>query len=296
MIIFAARERGLLTHCSPWKGRIVSVYERALNIRRPDGLLISLVASREQMSALSVQVPRLFEPRLFGPSKRQLPAGLAAGGCAGYDGRCLTAGACSVTLEGSPWFDSALRLAPGTCPPKPRRTALRRSLLTRGRGGGLLSVMTPEAADNAFARHAKKILRDAASGGPRLTGLDRLVGLGIGFTPSGDDFLAGLLLGEAMAGQTARLFLDRTGFAAALVKTNDGGRSLLYQVLEGHFPYYLIETAAGLVSARNAEAVDAAVARAVRHGETSGTDTLAGLLWYLEAAAGLPEGRQANMG
>lgn len=275
-----ARERGLFT-CGPaWTGSIVSVYGRAVNIRRPDGLLVSLVKSREQMSALSVHAPELFD------SSPALPAGIARGRRAFYDGKRLVSASRSVTLEGAPWYDSSLRLASAPELGDVKQTWLRRALFALGRAEGLLGVVEPGAADNPYARSALNTLQAAAAAGTgRLEGMARLVGLGIGFTPSGDDFLAGVLLAEAMTAGTAPLRLDKEEIRGALGKTNDGGRSLLYQVLAGHFPSYLLETASGLAAARDQAGIDRAVAAAVRHGETSGTDTLTGLLWYLTAAA-----------
>jgi hypothetical protein len=277
-----ARERGLLTRGPAWAGSVVSVYRRAVNIRRPDGLLVSLVQNRGQMSALSVHVPALFSP---GPASA---AGIAPGGRASYDGRRLLAAGRSVLLDGAPWYDSTLRLASRPCFSEAKRAWLRRALLARGQRGGLLGLVAADAADNVFARRAAGILGAVAADGPepRLRGLAGLVGLGIGFTPSGDDFLAGLLLGEALAGRKEPLRLDRAEIRAALGKTNDGGRSLLHQVLSGHFPHYLIETAGELAAAADAAGIEEAVARAVSHGETSGTDTLTGLLWYLERTGG----------
>lgn len=279
MITFDARERGLLTRGPAWAGTIVSVYTRAVNIRRPDGLLVSLVRCRGQMSALSVHVPPLFSP----PPQRGPIIG--KGDRASYNGQRLIVAGRTVTLDRAPWYDSTLRLACRPVFPAPKRALLQRALLARGKKGGLLGVIAPAAADNPFARTAAGILEAVTlSDGPqeKLVGLGSLVGLGIGFTPSGDDFLAGALLAEAMRGGT--LYLGRAEIRAALAKTSDGGRSLLYQVLENHFPCYLLETAQELAAARNAGEIGAAVARAVRHGETSGTDTLTGLLWYLRKA------------
>lgn len=279
MITLDARERGLFTAGPAWAGTIVSVYTRAVNIRRPDGLLVSLVRCRGQMSALSVLVPELFD------SAPDLPPGIERGRRASYNGQRLIVAGRAVTLDRAPWYDSTLRLACRPGFPAPKRALLQRALLTRGKKGGLLGVIAPAAADNPFARTAAGILGAVTlSGGPRekLVGLGSLVGLGIGFTPSGDDFLAGALLAEAS--RWGALCLARAEIRAALAKTSDGGRSLLYQVLENHFPCYLLETAQELAAARNAGEIGTAVARAVRHGETSGTDTLTGLLWYLRKA------------
>ncbi len=280
MITFDARERGLFTAGPAWAGTIVSVYARAVNIRRPDGLLMSLVRHRGQMSALSVHVPALFD------SSPALPAGIERGRRASYNGQRLVVTGRDVTLKGAPWYDSTLRLSGRPDFRESKRAGLKRALLAQGKREGLLGVIAPGAADNHYVRSALKTLQAAGSGGKALLGgLDKLVGLGIGFTPSGDDFLAGVMLAEAMAEGAAPLRLKRAEIRAALGKTNDGGRSLLYQVLDNHFPYYLNQTAVQLAAAHDDGEIDQAVAWAVRHGETSGTDTLTGLLWYLRTAA-----------
>jgi hypothetical protein len=275
---YLARERGRFTGGPAWRGSIVTVYARAVNIRRPDGLLVSLVKDQGQMSALSVHVPELFAS--------PPPTGIAPGRRASWDERRLLLAGRAVVLEGAPWYDGSLRLSRRPDFPEPLRAGLERALLALGKGGGLLGVIAPGGSDNHYVRTAGRILRAAGGGGKAgLKGLDKLVGLGVGFTPSGDDFLAGVLLGEAMAAERASLRLEKREIRAALGKTNDGGRSLLYQVLKGQFPSYLIETAAGLAAARDQDGIVRAVARAVSHGETSGTDTLSGLLWYLTASA-----------
>jgi hypothetical protein len=78
---------------------------------------------------------------------------------------------------------------------------------------------------------------------------------------------------RAIQGEEIRKVLD---------KTNHGGRTLLWQVLQGHFPYYLIEAVRGLARAGNTEEILKTVGRAASHGETSGTDALVGLFFYLD--------------
>ena len=69
-----------------------------------------------------------------------------------------------------------------------------------------------------------------------------------------------------------------------LTATNDGGRTLLYQTLLGYFPNYLISAAKNLGKAQTMGDMADAVRRAVSHGETSGTDALVGLWFYLNAS------------
>ena len=141
-------------------------------------------------------------------------------------------------------------------------------------------------------------------------GLGALVGLGIGFTPSGDDFLAGALLAERLLDREAIIpEADRRAIAANLGKTTPGGRTLLWLALQGSFPAYLMEFAEAVAAAAAvtpggiagsasegiapARAPDAAArgdfnpvvreacATAFRHGETSGMDAISGFTWAL---------------
>jgi hypothetical protein len=65
-------------------------------------------------------------------------------------------------------------------------------------------------------------------------------------------------------------------------RTNDAGKTLLWQALQGHFPEYLIETVRSVSNAQSKQEIVEAVERAVSHGATSGTDALVGLVFGFE--------------
>jgi hypothetical protein len=125
-----------------------------------------------------------------------------------------------------------------------------------------------------------------------------LVGLGIGLTPSGDDFLTGVLLAEQMvqgAGLTHEVQVARQEIAEALPYTTAAGRTLLWQALQGRFPAYLLELARGFcrrpaATPMHRHSVEAdltwCLQRVLAHGHTSGTDAVVGFLWYLEHVQG----------
>lgn len=102
-----------------------------------------------------------------------------------------------------------------------------------------------------------------------------LVGLGIGFTPSGDDFLAGLFLAHAAAGREPPEAL-RCAVLKALKRTTTGGATLLYLVLNDRFPAYQLRF---LEDLRRGRPIKEIVDRLRNHGETSGTDMAAGFCW-----------------
>jgi hypothetical protein len=68
----------------------------------------------------------------------------------------------------------------------------------------------------------------------------------------------------------------------AINRTNDAGKTLLWQALHRHFPGYLIETLRSVSDAKGEREISDAVEQAVGHGATSGTDALTGFLFSME--------------
>jgi hypothetical protein len=76
---------------------------------------------------------------------------------------------------------------------------VKEALLLKGRDGGFLGLLRGGEPDNPFTDKAMKVLSEiqrAPSPAARATALSRLIGLGPGSTPSGDDFISGVMLGE----------------------------------------------------------------------------------------------------
>lgn len=146
----------------------------------------------------------------------------------------------------------------------------RTALVSRHGGQGFVPLLTADdGEDDAFVAAARRRLAD---GGP-----DRLVGLGGGLTPSGDDFISGVLLAERLG---APLCCDRPAVRSALCTTTAAGAALLRVALAGFPPRYQLSVVERLA----AEDIDGALAIASRHGATSGLDALAGLLWAMTRA------------
>jgi len=327
---FEAQKTGVMVHSLSGEGRVVSVYARALNIRYGNGLLVSLIEDSNQMTALSLFVPSFF------PSQE---VKTEAGAPARFEkGRLWLSGFCIDFAKGTSWKGT---LTPGSVQgfSLTRIGIFREALLHQGKRGGLLGLIHPDEEQNPFVRKASQILRRIVQefpDGSCMKGLSQLVGLGPGLTPSGDDFIAGVLLGEeilslltAPRGRTQRRLAAtrivgtpsprssppfsgesrRRAMAAlatargrvrravipvrvnkrelwhGLTRTNDGGRTLLFQTLQGYFPSYLIGVVKKLGKAQRAKEMADAVGLAVSHGETSGTDALVGLLFYLNVSA-----------
>jgi len=310
-----------------WEGRILSLHDGAANLLRENGLLLSLVTSRDSMTSLSVEV-RL--PTGGGPLGSILECGARAAGSTNL----LTLGDLAIDLASAPlWSGSLSARSLGGRARQPPRLNLRRAvtLLNLAIGetapdDGLAGLVRDPQGSNRFARRCAEVLaslevRPPATGGrPRaarpsavlrhrgtwgtpysgaIRGLSGVVGLGIGLTPSGDDFLAGALLGERIVlvagGGRPPLFIDRDEIAGALSDTSAAGATLLRLALHDSFPAYLLDLARSVVAARELPAVLAAVRHATSHGATSGSDACTGLWWYLSLHSyGAPSASRAK--
>jgi len=293
---FRAEQVGAFIHLLSGHGEVVSIYAQVINILHPNKLIVSLVENYAQMTALSIRLPTLF---------RNLEAtadDVKPGSKALFDGGRLIINGLYIDLDGAETCDGMIgpddirgfRLS---------KVPLIRDALTRkGKKGGLLGLIHSEEKENPFVQKASRLLTQVLTKGQgtlAIKGLSQLVGLGIGFTPSGDDFISGVLLAEKILNllsshqttvpeiveqRITPCSIDKEDIWNVQEKTTHGGRTLLWQALQAHFPYYLIEAARGLAYATTADEITNVVGRAVSHGETSGTDALVGLLFYLDSA------------
>lgn len=107
--------------------------------------------------------------------------------------------------------------------------------------------------------------------------LSRLLGLGIGLTPSGDDFLCGALAGLCLSGKEEHLFGKRlrAEIAARLSDTVDISAAFLSCALKGQYSLALNR----LVQFPDPREIADIFSQI---GHSSGTDTLCGLLYVLK--------------
>jgi hypothetical protein len=280
---YKAKEIGAFVRDSMWEGEIVSIHSRALNIRCRDGLLASVVQDSSQMTSLSLTVPQLFQNSLA--YHRSIRCGEEV---RVKQGLVIINALCIDLRHGRPWDGMiALEGLEGFIVHK--LPLVKQALLSEGREEGLLGIIGTSYSSDAFLRRSLRVLNRIKFTGNeqrKISGLSPLIGLGKGLTPSGDDFIAGILLGEqilggfpSLRGKTYRI--DKEEVREALGKTNDAGRTLLYLALRGHFPFYLREVVQQASIAKDYEQMREAVSAAVMHGGTSGTDALTGLVWYL---------------
>lgn len=108
--------------------------------------------------------------------------------------------------------------------------------------------------------------------------LTHLLGLGTGLTPSGDDFLCGVLAGLSLAGKSRHPFTGylKSEIAGRLSDTIDISAAFLSCALEDQFSLQV----KSLLSLPSSEAL---LSSFQEIGHSSGTDTLCGILWSLQA-------------
>lgn len=111
-----------------------------------------------------------------------------------------------------------------------------------------------------------------------ILGLENLIGLGQGMTPSGDDFITGALLAEQVFNEN--LLIDKKRLASRSGQTTYAGATLLFQALKGSFPSYLLIFINDILRSRAKKDSYNAALKASAHGSTSGKDSIAGFYWY----------------
>jgi hypothetical protein len=274
------------------EGRIVSIFDKTVNILIPQRLLVSLVERHSQMTAMSVRCPAVFD----GLRSRRLKLRVGDTACI-KPGR-LTIGGLRIDLTTARRFQGMVNRDLTCRFDSVRISAFDRVLSTVGRRDGLLGLIDGKLSNNPFAQKGLAMCNRMV-GSPRsrmAENLAEFVGLGVGFTPSGDDLICGFLLGQKVCTMSAweRKSHRRESLLPPLDeaekdiiwrsanRTNDGGRTLIWMALQNRFPGFLLDAASGLAKAEETAAIARVVGAAVSRGHTSGTDALVGLLLYLQ--------------
>jgi hypothetical protein len=110
-----------------------------------------------------------------------------------------------------------------------------------------------------------------------------LIGLGIGLTPSGDDYLIGLLAGLDATHDPMRHDLARVIATQAPIRTTAVGAAALGHATGGAFSERLHGVLVA-VAGKHLDDLGVAIERAMAYGATSGSDTLVGLFAALDLA------------
>jgi hypothetical protein len=287
--IFKATDVGCFVKTNPWSGEVVSVYSRVINILHPEGHLVSIVMKESQMTVFGIKAASFFH----GNEKDSIKEldDIRPGTPVRFDGKRLVVKDTRCDISDARLWKGELSFADIMDFDLRKAALLRKSLLAEGKKGGFWGLIHPEDGDNMFVRKAREVLDGVSVGSdslPLVRGLSRFLGLGVGFTPSGDDFISGALLGERILSlfytRTKKRFfhIEKEEITKNLEKTSYAGKTLLLPALHGHFPSYLLDLSRGLAQASHLDEMINVVRGAVSHGETSGTDAAVGLSWYLD--------------
>ena len=175
-----------------------------------------------------------------------------------------------------------------------RRTAATRSIArARASAGGFGPLLREDVAHDpdGYVDAARPMLAqlivalEIGDRGLAAEAATRLIGLGQGLTPSGDDVLVGIEAAlHALARPTAGFLVLATGGVEG--RTTALAATLLRHAASGEFAERL-HVLLGALLGSDDEAIPAAIDRAVAWGATSGTDCLLGVLIGLDVAAGV---------
>jgi hypothetical protein len=266
---------------APWEGQIAAVFDHSLLCTAPDEHLLHLHMGPHLASPFSLRIEDDFAKLLHAiPFVQGMPVrkmGLTI---------ALTEDV-HLSLFRTSYYQSPRHLSVDVVPEAIGHA--RHTLRLYGRVGGFDQL--PAAQTIGSTMHQALAGGDAAQ---MLEATHQLIGLGSGLTPSGDDFLVGCLRGLWLirsnapgAGQT----LDRLRDVLPPdldARTTRVGAEFIRYALEGAFAEVLDRAALALLAPSQPQMVQAAITRLLAQGETSGTDTMLGLLTCLEALLSSP--------
>jgi hypothetical protein len=252
-------------------GEVVSIHREAVNLRL-DHELVALTCVGLGGLPNGIQVEASFDPIRLG-----LEPGLAVR--TGEASGLVIEGRLRIDLAGTPRWSPRIR-ALATAPRDLRhRLALANAAIAANGPNGLHGLVDARdrAAELALALASGD--REAAIGAGR-----RLVGLGAGLTPAGDDLLVGLSSALARLGDPWAQPLA-AGWASA---TRDGttpvAAAFHLHAARGEYSERLHDVLAAILLGRP-DSIGAAVTRASAWGATSGRDARLGIAMGLEVAA-----------
>ena len=279
-------------------GRVHSVFARACNIETRAGELVTLLA--QELGNVPHGI-RLAGP--IAPFESWLIPGQSA--ILGKVALCVPDAGIAVDLSGAAVWRGAVAavsmdlgpmdlcsMASGGAAIAAALRELRATLLERAPEQGFTPLLAAPASarssvGRAFATRLAYTLPLLARATERrdVPGITaaaaRLVGLGPGLTPSGDDFIAGYLAAlwsraGFESGIDAMLPSLADALAPLFLRTNAISRQMLSDAVQGRFAERLVDVTRAVANA--GDVVDAS-AHALASGHSSGADTLCGLLF-----------------
>jgi hypothetical protein len=268
-------------------GHVLAVFERACNLKTPDGKVMALVLPKVGDGPLNVVVDA--SP---GDLARMEP-GMAARSIE----QRLWVGELEITLDGAEIWDpcpdwNTLR---AQCANREDRFRRLQALARRQESQGSLlgpvvqgapaprpaSTISGKAEEATFQTtwQATEALRAGLEGdkGRLHRGVTQLAGLGKGLTPAGDDFLNGVMLWAWLAHPTPHRLCQQI-VELAVPRTTNLSAGFLRAAANGecNAPWHHLLSA--LASGPESH-LESALQQVLAHGATSGADTLAGFLW-----------------
>lgn len=259
------------------EGAVHSVYRNTVNLRIGAGLLavqsavspvspLSLITNlkSEAMASLAIlpgQAVRLEKDRL----SIDTASGFAV-----------------FSYKDAEIFDTALMIPPLDFSPGVLCSHIKKALPALETGGFQLLFTTSGEQDSLILGTARKRLKETTAllqngaYSDAAAELTRITGLGIGLTPSGDDFLCGVLAGLILTGRHEHPFTSELHRCVRLhlTDTNDLSAAFLTCALEGHYSL-AIKSLCRLPFAGELIHLFSEI------GHSSGTDTLCGVLYAL---------------
>jgi hypothetical protein len=265
-----------LLRATPWQGHVAAVFQRSLLLGAPGGRLVHLHTGPQLVSPFSLRLESTWARVL-----QAVP--LSHGASVRLMGTVIDiAGRVRIELDGAAYYRA----------PKPPT--------------GAIDAGAVQVALDALTRHERpggfegvpgvqtlvtSMQQAVTAGGVELieAGARGLIGLGPGLTPSGDDFLVGCLRGlwlmspdeaatrDMFARLGARLLPDLKA------RTTQVGAEFIRYALEGSFAEVLDRAAEALLAPAHPPLVTAAAGHLLAQGDTSGGDTMRGLMACVDA-------------
>ena len=262
MKIICAAEDPLAAISKGGSARVHSVYKNTVNLMAGESL-ISLQSSTAPMTPMALRTDISGEP---------LQSLFEAGDTVHLSKKGIEANNISIPMSRSLTTYSGA-LPPGTGHPVKKDLAnlLSRCLAVAGKDSIFSGSEHLGGIETAAAEAAAEILRRAKAD-PMV--LQELLGLGIGLTPSGDDFIIGVLAALQYYQQDELRAKIAEAVKNKLFATNDISAALLSHAIAGRYSERLLEL---LLHPSEGRAV---VAASVGH--SSGADTLFGILFTLK--------------
>jgi hypothetical protein len=272
-----------LLQAAPWAGEIAAVFHRSILCTAPNHRLLHLHTGPQLVSPFSLRIEADWAtvfaeaPPVQGMPVRKIGSALDIA-------EHIHLSLHEVTSYQSP---SCLM---SDIEPAAVRTAWQ-VLRAHGRVSGLDKL--PGIQRIVIAMHQALVGGNSA---PMLEAARRLIGLGPGLTPSGDDFLVGCLRGlwlmcwnEPAACQTLNRLRDAL-LPNLETRTTRVSAEFIRYALGGAFAEVLDLAALSLLARSRPQVVRSAVGRLLAQGETSGSDTTLGLLTCVGALLSTPDG------